>query len=162
LNPLAKFPFCCNVAHRCRACGGEAFAYDRFAHFPAREYEAIVEAAKRLPGRAVITPPKNKDGRVKVDFFPDVRGTSPGLWVCSQCGKRMGATASNDPELFYQTRVRGVRLWAHDREHLVQLREYIEKRANRGQGFHKLPKTILKAANRELVLKKIDELLAGD
>ncbi len=146
--------------YRCRDCGGEADGYARFATFPAREHADVVRSAKHLPMRVSITAPKNKDGIVKVDFFPRAPRTCGSVTICSRCGTRSHAGLA-PCELYYQTAIRGVRLWAHNREHLVQLREYIARRGNRGQGFHKLPATILKATNRALVLKKIDLLLAS-
>jgi hypothetical protein len=109
-----------------------------------------------------ITPPKNKDGRVTIDFFPDVRRKTHSVSICSTCGKRRGDVLYCWPQdAFYQTEVRGVRLWARSRRELVDLRAYIAKGATRGQGYHKLPKTIVRAENRELVLKQIDRLLSA-
>lgn len=108
-----------------------------------------------------IKAPKGKHGETIVDFFPRSKRDHGSIGICSGCGRRCGSEELSWPEdAFYQISVRGVCLWALDRAQLVLIREYIARKATRGQGFHKLPKTIVSAKNRDLVLKKIDELLA--
>jgi hypothetical protein len=67
--------------------------------------------------------------------------------------------------LWFRTDIKGEIFWAYNRQHLCDIQEYVSAKLRERQilGFttmvEKLPLFIVSAKNREIVLRKINDLL---
>ena len=153
------------VAVRCPRCGREArFDGDPY-RFVLRSRATAVEieaghpyggwiALERYP-HLVPWDPK----QVQADLR---RPEKHGVITCRDCGLTSAATCRFPHDAWYQWDLRGLRLYARDRAHAIALRDYIADPARRGKWahrFHKLPRVVIAAKNRDLVVRRIERSL---
>jgi len=91
--------------------------------------------------------------------------------TCRRCGHIAHDFVAWPAEAFWRLAFRGATLWAWNRDHLSFIREYIAATARRNDWtrephvpgrVHKIPKTFVRAGNREKVLALIDRALTDE
>lgn len=135
-------------------------------------YTATVNQACRNCGEAIqINIPNNKEKLAGLKYScphcDDVQVYKPGHTVVRL--KYPGTYKLADPvfnlPLWFQANVKGDTLWANNKEHLLEIRNYVTAKLrerqvpNRTTMVEKLPQFIKAAKNRETILRVIDKML---
>lgn len=87
-----------------------------------------------------------------------------GLARCAACGLRRRHELNWPADAYWCWDIRGRMLWARDRAHALEILEHVRlehRPARTSPGLKRLPGFFLTAANRELVLSKIEKSLAA-
>jgi hypothetical protein len=150
--------------YACPKCGG--IAYRRFMGTMGLRGDPaeIHEHYRKGPFRTRVE--EWKDGKgCNVTVFPDeweqtsAKGKPKQVYhdllLCTECHARSGMFCLGPKDYYWRIKTRHGVLWAYNRQHLAEIREYIQS-PSRPQGFHKLPATMLKASNRDEMVRLIN------
>lgn len=124
----------------------------------------IREHYRKGPFRIRIEEWKDRKG-CNVTLFADeweeatAKGTPQRMYhnllLCTECRARTGVLSLGPKNYYWRIQTRHGVLWALNRQHLAEIRDYIES-TSRPQGFHKIPAIMLKGSNREEMVRLIN------
>lgn len=105
------------------------------------------------------------DNAIRTGYAHKLRSNVLGIFACPACGQVRRHILEWPAEAYFTCAVRGETLWAWNREHLLQIRDFIQKEHRPARGTRgwigSIPTHFLLARNREAAIKAIDRTLAG-
>lgn len=162
------------VCPKCQGCAVPYFCASLALHW---KHEDVGELAKRLPFPVKIEPLTDENG-FKLFSFPSENVSHPDIFhnnhsdesehaqpIVTQCNDCHSSSnfghLVNTSDLYWAVRTRHGTLWAFNREFLVKVRGIIDSNTrSRGPITSRLPSEMMKASNRNEMVKLIDRVLA--
>jgi hypothetical protein len=106
---------------------------------------------------------EDPDNAARSSHHHQLRSNILGVLMCPACGITRRHLLDWPADAYFTCTVKGELLWAWNREHLLQIRDFIQKEHRPGRGTRgwigSIPTHFLLAKNRDAAIKAIDKAL---